>query len=100
MRSARDNLKFLDEIARMATGALGSFGEVRQQIKAIVKDRVEQVMEDMDVVPRRDFDRVEALAQRARIRQEELEKRLATLEKMMKAGKTAKEKAPAKRKKK
>ena len=101
MRSTRDNLKLFDDLARMATGALGSLGQVRQQVKALVKERVEQAMEEMDVVPRREFDRVEALAQRARMRQEELEKRLATLEKMMKTGKKpATGKTSAKRKKK
>ena len=101
MRSTRDNLKLFDDLARMATGALGSLGQVRQQVKALVKERVEQAMEEMDVVPRREFDRVEALAQRARMRQEELEKRLAALEKIMKTGKkSATGKTSAKRKKK
>lgn len=89
MRSARerlnkrlnmDNLKLLDDIARMATGALGSFSEVRHQAKSMVRQRVDQMMTEMDLVSREDFDRIEAIALHARNRQEELEARLQILE--------------------
>ena len=81
MRSARANLKFLDDLAKVATGALGSFSEVRHQVKKMVKEGIDQVMGEMDMVTRAEFDRVEAMAQKARERQVELEKRLAALEK-------------------
>lgn len=89
MRSAReklkqgldlDKLKFLDDMARMATGALGSFSEVRHQIKGMVKQRVDQILAETDLVTRSEFDRVEALAARARARVEELEARLDKIE--------------------
>jgi BMFP domain-containing protein YqiC len=80
MRSKDGNLKFLDDLARMMTGAMGSFHDVRQQIKAMVREGVEQVMNELDMVTRSEFDRVEALAEKARERQIELEKRLAALE--------------------
>ena len=89
MRSTRESLKFLDDMARMATGAIGSFSEVRSQIKAMVKDRVDDLMAEMDMVSRAEFERVEAMAQKARARQEELEKRLAALEKTGKPKTTA-----------
>ncbi|MDY0010050.1 MAG: accessory factor UbiK family protein, partial [Bdellovibrionales bacterium] len=77
---------------RMATGALGSFSEVRHQIKAMVKQRVDQILSETDLVTRAEFDRVEALATRARTRVEELEARLDALEGKKKpaAAKTAK----------
>lgn len=89
MRSAReklkkgldlDSLKFFDDMARMATGALGSFSEVRHQIKGMVKQRVDQILAETDLVTRGEFDRVEALATRARARVEELEARLDALD--------------------
>ena len=89
MRSAReklnkhinlDNLKLIDDIAKMATGALGSFSEVRHQVKTMVRQRVDQIIAEMDMVTRDEFERVEALAARARDRQEELEQRIAELE--------------------
>lgn len=102
-RSTVDNLKLLDDIARAATGALGSFSEIRHQIKSVVRQRVEELVAAMDLVTRDEFDRVEALAARARDRQEELEERLAVLEgkKPAKAKTTARKKtSPQKRQKK
>jgi BMFP domain-containing protein YqiC len=84
MRSARDNLKFIDDLAKMATGALGSFSEIRHQVRTLVKERVDQLMGQMDLVTRDEFERVEAMAEKARTRQEELEKRLAALERQLK----------------
>ncbi|MDP2206842.1 MAG: accessory factor UbiK family protein [Alphaproteobacteria bacterium] len=113
MRSAReklkkgldlDSLKFFDDMARMATGALGSFSEVRHQIKGMVKQRVDQILAETDLVTRAEFDRVEALATRARARTEELEARLDALEGKKKqpakgkSGKSAAAKKPATKK--
>lgn len=89
MRSKADNFKLLSDIAKMASGAMGSFGDVREQVKKLVKERVDILMTEMDMVSRREFDRVEALAMKARTRQEELEQRLATLEKQLKGKKPA-----------
>lgn len=95
MRTARDNMKLFSDLAKMATGAMGSFDDIRQQIKGIVKERVDQLLSDMDMVSRREFERVEAVAVKARERQEQLEKRLAELEKKLKVKKPA---APAAKK--
>lgn len=84
MRNRRSNLQFIDDLAKVATGALGSFGDVRQQVRKLVKERVEQALGKMDLVTREEFERVEALAERARDRQEELEDRLSALEKSLK----------------
>lgn len=90
MRNARANLKLIDDLARVATGALGSLGDIRAQVRRQVRERVEQIMERMDLVTREEFERVEALAEKARERQEELEARLLALE--------GKKKKPAARK--
>lgn len=105
MRSKDGNLKFLDDLARMMTGAMGSFHEVRQQIRTMVREGVEQVMSELDMVTRSEFERVEAVAEKARTRQLELEKRVASLEaalgkKAPAAKKTATKKPAAKKKKK
>lgn len=84
MRSARDNLRFLDDLAKVATGAIGSLGEVRTQLRALVKERVDETLSRLDMVSRSEFERVEAMAEKARARQEELEKRLSALEKQLK----------------
>lgn len=96
MRSKDDHLKFLSDLAKVMTGAMGSFTDVRRQIHDMVRDGMDQVMGQMDMVTRADFERVEALAEKARERQLELEARLAVLEK--KAGiKTAPAKAAKKK---
>ncbi len=83
MRSSRDNLKFMDDLAKMAGGAAQSFGAIRGQVKALVNG----FLAEMDLVTRDEFDQVEALAQKARERQVALEKRLAELEKSLKGQK-------------
>lgn len=102
MRSKDGNLKFLDDLARMMTGAMGSFHEVRQQIRTMVREGVEQVMSELDMVTRSEFERVEAVAEKARTRQLELEKRVAALEAALgkKAPKTAAAKKTTVKKKK
>lgn len=93
MRSNRINLKFVEDMARVASGAFGSFEDIRKNIKNMVREGVEQMMSEMDMVTRAEFERVEAMAQKARTRQEELEKRLSVLEgKKGKAKKSARSK--------
>ena len=82
MRSARDNLKFMDDLAKVAGGAAQSLGAMRTHVKSLVS----AFLAEMDLVTREEFERVEALAQKARERQVELEKRLAALEKKLKTG--------------
>jgi BMFP domain-containing protein YqiC len=79
MRSNRQNLKFLDDLAKVASGAVHSLGDIRGQVKSMVS----AFLGEMDIVTREEFERVEALAQKARERQVELEKRLAALEKKL-----------------
>lgn len=77
MRNTAQNLRFLDDLAKMAGGAFGAMGDLRGHVKSLVNT----VLSELDLVTRAEFERVEALAQKARERQVELEKRLAALEK-------------------
>lgn len=96
MRTTKDNFRLFEDLARMAIGAAGSMTDVREQIKKLVKERLETVMSDMDMVSRSEFDRVKAMAEKARLRQEELEERLDALEgKGRSAAKTKKRKKAA-----
>ncbi|MFH1159147.1 MAG: accessory factor UbiK family protein [Pseudomonadota bacterium] len=83
MRSNDRDQKFLNDLAKVARGAMRSMGDIKGQIKTMVGG----FLSEMDIVTREEFERVEALAQKARERQAELEKRLAVLEKRMKPGK-------------
>ena len=95
MRSKADKIRLFEDIAKMAGGAMNSMGDVRSQVKSVVRT----FLGEMDLVTREEFERVEALAQKARERQLELEKRIAALEKpTKKKSAPAKKKAPAKAK--
>lgn len=84
MRNSRVNLQLIDDLAKVATGALGSFGDMRSQMRRLAKEHIREVQSKMDLVTREEFERVEALAEKARERQEELEERVKTLEKALK----------------
>lgn len=80
MRSRIKDLGFLDDLAKVAGGAARAAGGARGQIKSVVS----AFLSELDLVTRDEFERVEALAQKARERQVELEKRLAALEAQLK----------------
>lgn len=83
--SARDN-RLLDDIARMAGGAAGLLGSVRQQVKEEIKARIDELADRADLVPRADLERVEAMVSA-------LQKRVDALE----GKKTPAKKTPAKK---
>ena len=72
--------RVLDDLARMASGAAGAAGAVRDEMEAMVRDRLQQVLDSMDLVRREDFEAVQEMAQNARMEQERLEARVAALE--------------------
>jgi hypothetical protein len=72
--------RLLDDLARMANGALNTLSSVREEIESRVRERVERMLADMDMVPREEFEAVKAMAQAARTEQEDLAARLAALE--------------------
>ena len=72
--------RLLDDLARVATGALGALTGVRDEIEARLKEQVERVLGRMNLVRREEFDAVQAMASKARAAQEALEERVAALE--------------------
>src|SRR5216683_3001180 len=70
----------LDDLARVASGALGALTGLRAEIEARVRDQLERVLSRMDLVTRDEFDAVRAMAAKARSEQEALLARLAELE--------------------
>ncbi len=70
----------LDDIAGMAGGALSIAGSAKQQIKEEIKSRINELISEMDLVAREDFDRLEAMLVKARQEQEEMKKRIQELE--------------------
>lgn len=76
--------KFLDDLARVANGAMGAITGVRGEAEALVKARLERLLSDLDLVTRDEFEAVKAVAAKAREEQEALEVRVAALEAALK----------------
>lgn len=72
--------RFLDDLARVATGALGAVTGMRGEVENRLRDQFERILGRMHLVRREEFDAVQAMAAKARAAQEALEKRVAALE--------------------
>ncbi|HEY8191357.1 MAG TPA: accessory factor UbiK family protein [Alphaproteobacteria bacterium] len=74
----KPDMKILDDIARVAGGAVNILSGMQQQIRDEIRVRMEEAASRMDLVTREDYD---ILAERVK----KLEARVATLEKGGKA---------------
>ena len=72
--------RLLDDLAKVANGAVSALVGVREEVDALVRQRVERLAADLDLVSREEFEAVKATAANARAEQEKLEKRVAELE--------------------
>ena len=72
--------RLLDDLARMASGAVGALTGMRAEVEARLRDQLERILARMDLVTREEFDAVRAMSAKARSEQERLEARLAVLE--------------------
>ncbi len=72
--------RFFDDMARVATGAMGMAGGFREEVDGMIRRQLERVLGRMDLVPRDEFDAVREMAARARAEQEALAERVAALE--------------------
>ncbi len=72
--------RIFDDLSRLAAGAAGAAGAVREEMEAMVRDRLQQLLDEMDLVRREDFEAVRDMAEKARLEQETLAERVAALE--------------------
>ena len=72
--------RILDDLAKVAAGALGGVSGVRQEIEARLRQQFERVLANMEVVSREEFEVVRAMAAKARAEQEALATRLTAVE--------------------
>ncbi|WP_040475928.1 accessory factor UbiK family protein [Paramagnetospirillum caucaseum] len=77
---------FFDDLARVASGALGALSGLRAEMEAMMRQQFERFTSSLDLVPREEFEVVRAMAIKARedneaqaARINELEARLAAL---------------------
>ncbi len=72
---------FLDQLAKLLVGAADAAEELRKEIDAAVKARLEKLAVEMNFVPREEFEAVKAMAAKALAETEALKARLDALEK-------------------
>ncbi|WP_439814248.1 accessory factor UbiK family protein [Zavarzinia sp. CC-PAN008] len=70
----------MDDLAKLATGALGAIKGAKGEVDTLVKARMERLAAQLDLVPREEFEVVRAMAIQAREENEALSARLAALE--------------------
>jgi len=80
------NRRILDDVARLATSAAGLFQGAGREAETLFRQRLERLLDRMDLVPREEFDAVKAMAAKARAENVALGKRLAILEGVIQTG--------------
>ena len=79
------NSRLFDDLARLATGALGTAQGVKTEWENLFHQRLERLISEMDLVPREEFDAVKAMAILAREENDALKERLSALEEKLAA---------------
>jgi len=88
--------RFFDDLARVASGAVGAISGVRGEIEARLRDQLERALAGMDLVGREEFEAVKAKVAKAREEQEVLQRQIGVLEaRLAAAGKTRRVRSPA-----
>lgn len=72
--------KLLDDFARLATGAAGTLHGLRAEIEAQVRQKVERLAAEFDLVTREEFEAVKEMAAAARAEMDALKARVDALE--------------------
>jgi BMFP domain-containing protein YqiC len=72
--------RLFDDLAKVASGAVSTFGAMKEEIETRVKERVERLMAEMDLPTADELAAVRAMAQKAREEQDGLLERIAALE--------------------
>ncbi len=70
----------LDDLARLATGALGAASGIKGEAEALIRERLARMLDSLDLVSREEFEAVKAMAAKSREEQERLNARIAALE--------------------
>jgi len=71
--------RFLDDLAEVATGAIGTLQGLKAEVEALARQQVERLLADMDLIHRDEFEAVQAMARLAREENERLAAELAEL---------------------
>lgn len=72
--------RMLDDIAKLSTAAAGVLQGASREAEGLLRQRLERLLDRMDLVTREEFDAVKAMAAKAREENEALAARLERLE--------------------
>ena len=72
--------KLFDDLARVANGAVSTVMSMKDEIDALVRQRLERYLSTVDLVTREEYEVVKAMAAKARTENEALEARIVALE--------------------
>ncbi len=72
--------RILDDLARVAGGAVSLVSTVRKQVQSDLRGRVDAVADRMDLAPKAEIERLQAMVAGFRAEQEILKKRISELE--------------------
>jgi len=75
-----DRPRIFDDLAGVAGGAFSALSGAREEVAAVIRARVDEVLAALDLVRREEFEVVRDMASRARAAQEDAEARLGALE--------------------
>ncbi|PIR38996.1 MAG: pyrroline-5-carboxylate reductase [Alphaproteobacteria bacterium CG11_big_fil_rev_8_21_14_0_20_39_49] len=83
--------KFFEDFTKLAGSAMdtafNSFADMKSQFDHAVHEKVDELLKKHDLVTREEFEVVSQMAQKARLEQEKLSKKIIALEKKLKGNK-------------
>jgi BMFP domain-containing protein YqiC len=75
--------RFFDELGKLITDAAGAAQGVRKEVESVVRAQAENMLRELDIVQREEFEAVKAMAQKAREENEQLKQRVVLLEEVL-----------------
>ncbi|MFC3051767.1 accessory factor UbiK family protein [Kordiimonas pumila] len=73
--------KFFDDMAKLATGAVGAAHSVKSEMEEAFRSWLDRQLAGMDLVTREEFETVRAMAEKARMENEDLRAEIELMKK-------------------
>lgn len=73
--------KFMDDMAKLATGAVGAAHSVKGEMEGVFRAWLDKQLAGLDLVTREEFEIVREMAEKARLENEELRAEIEALKK-------------------
>lgn len=76
----KDN-KIFEDLAKMTSGAVGSFMDMKREIEGMVSAQLEKLLQKMNLATKEECDSLREMVAKLRLEQEELKKQVEALKK-------------------